>query len=64
MSFAKARRVAGLSQISVAQKVNVDQSTVSLWETGKTMPRAALLQQIAELYGCTVDDLLKSDNDA
>ena len=63
MSFANARRRSKLSQAEVAKKVGVDQSTVCLWETGKTKPRASILPIIAALYGVTVDELL-SDNDS
>ena len=61
MSFLSAREKAGLTQREVAEKLNIDQSAVSLWENGKNNPRTALLTAIAELYGCTVDDLLKED---
>lgn len=58
MNFLSARERAGMTQAEVARAVGVDQSAVSLWETGKTSPRAALLPQLARIYGCTVDDLL------
>lgn len=61
MSFLSSRVAAGLSQDEVAKKIGVDQSSVSLWDCGKTMPRAALLPSIAKLYGVTVDELLKKD---
>lgn len=61
MSFSKARTKAGLSQLEVAKKLGVTDAAVSMWETGKTAPRASLLLQIANLYGCTVDDLLNED---
>ena len=48
---------AGLSQLDVACALGVQQSTVAMWESGENMPRAALLPQIAKLYGCMIDDL-------
>ena len=39
--------------------LGINQSTVHLWEVGKTKPRGALLIKVAELYGCTTDELLK-----
>lgn len=63
MSFAHARISKNLSQKDVATAVGVDQSTVCLWETGKTMPRAGLLPKLAKLYGCTVDDLLRQKDE-
>ena len=61
MSFCSAREGRGLTQAEVAKVMDVDQSAVSQWETGKTAPRAALLVKLAELYCCTVDELLRSD---
>lgn len=61
MSFSSARHKCGLTQAQVGEKFNLHQSTVHLWEIGKTRPRAALLPKIAKLYGCTVDELLAED---
>ncbi len=63
MSFADARKRAGLSQAAAAEKIGVDQSAVCLWETGKTNPRVSLLVRLAELYGCTVDELLSDSEE-
>lgn len=64
MSFANARRQSKMSQAEVAKKIGVDQSTVCLWETGKTKPRASILPIIAALYGVTIDELLSDDSTA
>ena len=61
MSFASARTRAGLSQRKVAKELNVTPAAVALWDTGKTMPRAALLPQIAELYGCAIEELFNTN---
>lgn len=60
MSFLREREKAGITQREVAEKIGIDQSAVSLWETGKTMPRASLLIKLAALYRCSVDDLLST----
>jgi len=62
MGFISARKVAGLSQMAVATKLGVSDAAVSMWETGKTKPRASLLVKLAELYHCTIDDLLKQED--
>ena len=62
MSFAAARKSTGLSQAEAARELGVDQSAVCLWETGKTLPRTALLPKLATLYGCSVDELLREDD--
>lgn len=63
MGFASARKNAGLTQKEVAEHLDIDQSAISLWETGRTKPRATLLVRLACLYLCTVDDLLKPDGE-
>lgn len=63
MGLKSCRIRAGLLQKDVAEKLGVDASNVSLWETGRTFPRPPKLIRLAELYGCTVDDLLKGDEE-
>ena len=61
MSIASARRRAGVSQDKLAKELGVTGVAVCLWEKGRNMPRAALLPKIAEVLGCSIDDLLKQD---
>lgn len=63
MRFTELREKAGLTQKQVAAALGVDQSAISFWETGANNPRASMLPKIATLYGCTVDDLLKDEED-
>lgn len=58
MKMSIARRRAGLLQRQAAEALGVSLSTVGMWESGKNNPRANMLPKIANLYGCTVDDLL------
>ncbi len=59
MSLKEKRINAGKSQIELSEALCVDRSTIAKWETGKAYPRAALLPKIAQVLGCTVDELLK-----
>ena len=61
LSFLSARKKAGLTQADVASEVGVSAAAVCQWETGATVPKAKLLPEIAKLYKCTVDKLLKED---
>ena len=61
MSFRRCRRMADITQKDASIALGVSQSTVALWDMGKTRPRAALLPKVAKLYGCTVDELLAPD---
>lgn len=61
LSVKKAREKSGMTQKELALELGVDQSTVSLWEIGKTQPRAKLLPKLAKILGCTTDMLLAPD---
>lgn len=63
MSFRSARLAAGLSVKQVIEKLKVTDAAVYMWETGTQAPRVSRLPEIAELYGCTVDELLKKEAD-
>lgn len=54
------RKSNGLSQLDVAQRLGVGQSTVAMWENGTNVPRVDKLIALATLYGCSVDDLLSA----
>lgn len=62
LGFKTARERRGMTQRDIATALNVDQSTVSLWEVGKTQPRAKLLPILAKVLGCTIDELLTPDD--
>ena len=57
MSFESARKKAGLTQKGLAEKLGVDQSAVSFWETGKRAPRGAKLLRLADVLNCSIDEL-------
>lgn len=59
LSFAAARERAGLTQAAVAEKLGVTGAAVCQWEKGKTSPKLPMLRKIANLYGCTVDELVQ-----
>lgn len=53
------RENAGLTQAQVANTLGVRQSTVAMWENGENHPRADKLLLLADILGCTVDELLR-----
>ncbi|MPN63422.1 hypothetical protein SDC9_211181 [bioreactor metagenome] len=55
------REKAGLIQSELAEKLGVSQSTIAMWETGESKPRADKLPELARILGCTIDDLFKKD---
>lgn len=56
-SIQNLRMQKGITQIQLASDLGVDKSTVAKWETGKAFPRADLLPKIADLLGCSIDQL-------
>ena len=49
----------GLLQYELACIMNVKQSTVAMWESGKSLPRTEILIKLADLFGCTIDELVR-----
>ncbi len=56
-SIKSRREQIGLTQAQFAENLHVSRATVAMWETEKSYPRADLLPRIAQLLGCTIDDL-------
>ena len=54
------RREREVSQIELAETLNVSRQAVSRWETGQSTPSAEKLQFLAEFYGVTLDELFCS----
>lgn len=57
MNLQKMREAAGLTQSSVAKAMGVNVSTVTHWEANDALPRAAKLPKLADVLGCSVDEL-------
>lgn len=55
------RNRAGLTQQEIADKLDVSRVAIGQWESEKSMPRKANLEQLAELFGTTVADLMGED---
>ena len=63
MAIKSLRKRHRMTQAALASVLGVRQNTVAQWETGTRTPSARRLLQIAKLYGVTVDELLKEDDD-
>lgn len=46
------------TQEELAKRLDVDRSAVAKWESGKSQPQAAHLVTLAEIFRCTVDEIL------
>lgn len=57
MRIAEHRKRAQITQQELAERLGVDRTTVTKWETGISAPLAAKLPDIAMALGCTINDL-------
>lgn len=48
-----------LTQAELAAMVGVTREAVTLWEMGVNFPRTDKLVKIANIFNCTVDELLR-----
>lgn len=58
MGFKEAREQAGLSPMQAAVKLKVSLATLYNWESGRFHPTWKRMPEVAELYRCSVDELL------
>lgn len=58
---AEVRKARGLSQTALARRLDIATQTVGAWETGRSMPQAALLPRIAAALDCAIDDLFDKE---
>ena len=58
MGIKQFREDAGMTKTDLAGQLGVTRQAVGNWEKGISYPTAANLLQMAEIFGCTVDELL------
>ena len=57
------RRRAGYTVAQRAERLSVTRATIYFWEQGRYLPNAGLLPELAEILGCTIDDLFTDPNE-
>ncbi|MCX4384391.1 MAG: helix-turn-helix transcriptional regulator [Clostridia bacterium] len=57
-NITRLRKIANMTQLELAEKLNYSDKSVSKWEQGNGIPDVRILMQIAELFGVTLDDLV------
>ena len=58
----EARQNTGMTQDQIAEKIMVSRVTVSNWENGKSLPDIVSLISLSDLYGISLDELVKGDS--
>ncbi|PFU83814.1 transcriptional regulator [Bacillus cereus] len=51
------------SQNDLAEKLHVSRQSVSKWETGKNYPSIEIIIHLSDLFGITIDELLRGDEE-
>ena len=58
MSLKAIREKRGLSQAQLADRINVDKTSICKWETGKSTPLRKYRAALCEALGCTENELM------
>ena len=59
--IAECRKKANLTQMQLAEKLNVSDRAVSKWENGRAMPDSSIMLELCEILGISVNDLLSGE---
>ena len=62
-AISRLRKKQGLSQVQLAEKLNITQGAVSQWEMGLSKPKSEILPELAKALNCTIDELFKENSD-
>ena len=54
------RRQNNMTQEQLALAVGVSRTTVTMWEAGESMPTSNKLPKLAQVLGCTIDELFRA----
>lgn len=58
-NIAMLRQKEGLTQLELAEKLNYSDKAVSKWERGESMPDVSVLVELCELFGVSLDMLVR-----
>lgn len=61
-NIGKLRRESKLTQLELAERLNYSDKAVSKWERGESIPDVVTLKQLADVFGVSVDYLLRADH--
>ena len=56
--IAECRKKTNLTQMQLAEKLNITDRAISKWETGKSLPDSSIMLELCDILGISVNDLL------
>ena len=60
--IASCRKEQGMTQAVLAEKLGISDRAISKWETGATVPDIEKCLSLAEVYGTTIDSLIRTES--
>ena len=61
-NISELRQAHRMTQLELAEKLNYSDKTISKWERAESTPDISILVEIAELFGVTLDYLVKAEH--
>ncbi len=61
-NISELRLASNMTQLELAEKLNYSDKAISKWERAESSPDISVLVEIAELFGVTLDYLIKSEH--
>ena len=59
--IAERRKAANLTQMQLAEKLNINDRAVSKWETGKSMPDSSIMPELCDILNISLNDLFNGE---
>ena len=59
--IAKCRKETNLTQMQLAEKLNITDRAISKWENGKALPDSSIMLELCDILNITVNDLLSGE---
>lgn len=59
--IASCRKKENLTQMQLAEKLNITDRAISKWETGRAMPDSSIMLELCDILKITVNDLLSGE---
>ena len=59
--IAECRKNANLTQMQLAEKLNITDRAVSKWETGRALPDSSIMLELCDILNISVNDLLSGE---
>ena len=59
--IARCRKQKNLTQMQLAEKLNITDKAISKWERGLSLPDSSIMLELCGILGITVNDLLSGE---